>query len=122
MQSQRRLDSVAAGIATPLLSMLLYMVGYALRSHHAGLLASKDLLGLLVAAGIFGWPFAVPVSVVSRLRNAWTGVPFISAVAAIGIELQLELARNVPDSSPYSIYFMLIWFFQRYSAPLQPYF
>lgn len=103
------LNRVAAGVATPMLSMLFYEVGDALRSHDGFALAPQFVLGQLVVAGIFGAPFSVPVSLAIRLRNTWTAVPFISAVAAIGIGLQIEFGRHVPDTSPCSVYLMLIW-------------
>ena len=97
----------AAGVATPILSCLLYDAGDALRSH--GSWPSPPLLLLeVVLAAILGSPFSVPMLLALRLRHPWAAVPFISVAAAIGIGLQWDLIRHVEDSV-YSVFTLFIW-------------
>jgi hypothetical protein len=80
------LSTLLAGIVTPALAMVFYLIG---SSFYEGDLLYLTFFSIwttiLSAAIIFGAPFAIPVFLTVRLRNAWGALPFI-AVAAMALK------------------------------------
>jgi hypothetical protein len=113
LQLRKILSTSLAGIVTPALAALFYLVGSSLCqgdvSYRTFLLMSAYLMVLAV---IFGAPFAIPAVLGIRLDNTWRAVPFIAFAAALGIEIQLELIRHYDALNPFdpvSLVLMLIW-------------
>ncbi len=77
-------NRIAAGVVTPILSMLFYMAGWALYQHDP----PWPRLSMLFVAAVFGAPLSVPVALLIPLRNVWRCLPLIALAAAIGYELQ----------------------------------
>jgi hypothetical protein len=103
------LSTLLAGIVTPALAMVFYLIG---SSFYEGDLLYLTFFSIwttmLSAAIIFGAPFAIPVFLTVRLRNAWGALPFIAIAAGSGIELQFALSRLI-GSDAVSVILMLIW-------------
>jgi hypothetical protein len=109
-QVRRILSTILAGIVTPALAMLFDEFGTTLYQADVRALTYSLFWDFtLLTAVILGAPFAIPVALAVRLRNAWGAVPFIAIVAAFGIEVQIVASRFFADLDTISVLLMLVW-------------
>jgi len=89
--------------------MMLEGVGRATYSHDSLLLSLQSSWTIAVVAAFFGAPFAVPISMLVRLRSVWLCLPLIAIAAAIGLEIQFEITRSLDDSSGANGFFSMVY-------------